>query len=124
MRKGKVDDTHGYNEITCCVIFDMKMDLTQKAKFLANGSKTESPFALTYSNAVSRYILQLALLITAKNDLDGMTCDIGNIYLNAPCKDKIWFKTGEECNEYQEKVMIMVRYLYGFKTSGASWISM
>ena len=95
VRKGKVDDMHGYREITCHVISEMKMDFTQRARFVANGSKTEAPVALTYSSVVSRYILQLALLITAKNDLDGMTCDIGNIYLNAPCKDKIWFKTGE-----------------------------
>ena len=49
-----------------------------------------------------------------------MACDIRNAYLNEPCKEKIWFKAGAECGEHQWKVMILVRALYGLKTSGAS----
>ena len=54
MLKGDVDDMHGYQEITCHVMLDVNMDFTWKAMFVANGSKTEAPVALTYSSVVSR----------------------------------------------------------------------
>jgi hypothetical protein len=53
-----------------------------------------------------------------------MSCDIGNAYLNAPCREKIWFKAGIECGEHKGKVMIVTRALYGLKSSGAAWRSM
>ena len=78
----------------------MKMDFTRNSIFVANGSNTEDPVALTYSIIVSRYIILLALLIAAMNDLDVMACEIGNAYLNTPYKEKIWFKTVAECGEH------------------------
>ena len=86
VRKGEVDDMHGYHEIICHVIFDVKMDFTRKDIFVGNGSNTEAPVALTYSSVVSRDIIQLELFIAALNDLGVM----------APCKEKIWFKAGVE----------------------------
>ena len=79
----------GFQEITCHLIFDVKMDFTRKARFVANGSKTEAPLSITYSSVVSRDSVRLAFLIAALNDLDIMSCDIGNAYLNAPCREKI-----------------------------------
>ena len=79
-----VYDMHGYQEIICHVIFDVKMDFTLKSRFFANGSKTDAPVALTYSRVVSRDIVQLAFLIAALNDLGVMACGIGNAYCNAP----------------------------------------
>jgi hypothetical protein len=52
-------------------------------------------------------------------------CDIGNAYLNAPCKEKIWFEAGIECGRNASgKAMILCRALYGLKSSGASWRQM
>ena len=104
----KVYDMHGYQQITCAIIFDVKMYVTWKGKFLANSSKTEAPVSLTYSSTVSRDSVRIELFIAEMNDLDVMACDIGNAYLNALCKENIWFKAGAECGEHQGKVMIMV----------------
>ena len=38
VRKVKVDDIQGYQDITCYVIFDVNMDFTRKARSVANGS--------------------------------------------------------------------------------------
>ena len=124
IRKGKVDDMRGYQEIKCNIIFDVKMDFTRKARYVAGGHMTEAPVAITYSSVVSRDSVRLAFLIAALNDLNVACCDIGNAYLNAPCKEKIWFVAGPECGEYNGKPMILVRALYGLKSSGASWRSM
>ena len=54
-----------------------------------------------------------------------MACDVGNAYLNAPCHEKIWFVAGlEHGSEKMGKVMVMVRALYGLKSSGAAWKTM
>ena len=91
---------------------------------VANGSTTEAPSSLTYSSVVTRDSVRIAFLIAELNDLDVMACDVGNAYLNAPCREKIWFVAGREHGERQGKVMVIVRALYGLKSSGASWRAM
>lgn len=59
------------------------------------------------------------------NDLDIMACDIGNAYLNAPCRDKVWFVAGPEFGSRRQGMVVkVVLALYGLKLSGASWRSM
>ena len=123
-RKGNVPELIGFQEIKCRVIFDIKIDFTRKARFVAGGHMTEAPTSLTYSSVVSRDSVKIAFLIGALNDLDIMACDIGNAYLNAPCREKIWFEAGPECGELNGKACKVVRALYGLKSSGASWRAM
>ena len=114
----------GFQEIKCHMIFDVKMDLTRKARFVAGGHLTETPASITYSSVVSRDSVRLAFLIAALNDLDVMACDVGNAYLNAPCREKVWFIAGPEFGSRQGTVVKVVRALYGLKSSGASWRAM
>jgi hypothetical protein len=114
----------GYTEIECHLIFDLKMDFRRKARFVTGGHMTDAPSSITYSSVVSRISVCLAFLIAALNNLDVMMCDIGNAYLNAPCREKIWFKGGREMGEDKAKVLELKRALYGLKSSGASWRSM
>ena len=46
------DKLRGYQRIRCHMIFDVKMDFTRKARFVAGGHTTETPTALTYSSVV------------------------------------------------------------------------
>ncbi len=124
VRSGEATGYIGYQEITCHLVFDVKMDFSRKARLVVNGAKTEAPAALTYSSVVSRDSVRLAFLIAELNDLDVMACDIGNAYLNAPCREKIWFKAGPEHGDKCGKVMVIVRALYGLKSSGAAWRTM
>ncbi|KAL7529743.1 hypothetical protein ACHAXR_003131, partial [Thalassiosira sp. AJA248-18] len=100
------------------------MDFTRKARFVAGGHTTDTPTSLTFSSVVSRDSVKIAFLIAALNEVDVMACDIGNAYLNAPCREKIWFEAGPECGEIQGKVCKLVRILYGLKSSGAAWRAM
>ena len=52
-----------------------------------------------------------------------MSCDLENAYLNAPCREKIWFEGGLECGEDRGKVCVVVRSLYGLKSAGAAFRS-
>ena len=74
-----------------------------------------------YSNAVSRDSVRLVFLVAALHKLDVLACDIGNAYLNAPCKEKIWFVSGREFDkESMGKVMKLVGALHGLKSSGVT----
>ena len=105
------------------------MDFTRKARFVAGGHTTDTPVGICYSSVVSiarsRDSVRIAFLVTALHDLDILATDIGNAYLNAPCREKIWFEAGIECGQScKGKVMKLVRALYGLKSSGASWMHM
>ena len=113
----------GFQEIACHMIFDVKMDLTRKARFVAGGHLTEPPASITYSSVVSRDSVRLAFLIAALNDLDIMACDVKNAYLNAACREKVWFVAGSEFGSRQGMIVKIVRALYGLKSSGAAWRS-
>ncbi len=103
----------GFQEIKCHMIFDVKMDLTRKARFVAGGHLTEPPASITYSSVVSRYSVRIAFLLAALNGLDILAYDIGNAYLNAPCREKVWFVAGPVFGSRQGTVIKIVRALYG-----------
>ena len=62
------------------------MDFSRKVWTVANGAMIEAPLSITYYSAVSRESVCLELLISVLNDMNIMACDVGNAYLNAPCR--------------------------------------
>jgi hypothetical protein len=121
--KGKVPQFIHFQEIGCHIVFDIKMDFTWKARFVAGRHTTTAPSSMTYLSVVSCDSVWLAFLIDALNDIDIMSCDLENTYLNAPCQEKIWFEGGIKCGEDQGKVCVVVCSLYGLKSAGAAFWS-
>jgi hypothetical protein len=80
VRAGKARDMIGFQEIGCHIVFDIKMDITRKVRFVASGHMTDTPAAMTYSSVVSRETVRLGFLIAALNGLDIMSCDLENAY--------------------------------------------
>ena len=109
----------GFQEIGCHLIFDVKMDFTRKARFVAGGHTTEALSSITYSSVVSRDSFRLAFTIAALNGVDDFSCDLENAYLNAMCRKNIWFEGRTECGEDKGKVLIFVRALYDLKSVGS-----
>ena len=120
---GDVKSLVGYQKIDCHMIFDIKMgeNFRRKARMVAGGHKTVTPSSLTYSSVVSRDSVRIALTIAALNGLDVLACDIQNAYLTAPCREKIWMVAGPEFGSDAGKTMVVVRALYGLKSSGAAF---
>ena len=60
------------------MIFYVKMgkNFRRKALFIADGHKTKTPVAMTYSAVVSRDLVWTALTIAALNDVDVLACHI------------------------------------------------
>jgi len=114
----------GFKFIRCHMIFNVKMDFTRKARFIAGGHMMDSPSSITYSSVESRDSIRLAFLNAALNDVNVLACDIGNAYLNATPREKVYTKAGLEFGaEMQGRNVLIVRALYGLKSSGAAWRS-
>lgn len=111
----------GFREITCHLVFDVKFTLDRKARYVAGGHRTEVPASMTYSSVVSRDSVRIMLLVAALNDLEMKMCDIGNAYLQAETREKLWFKAGAEWGDRKDCIVIVTRALYGLKSSGAEW---
>ena len=85
----------------------------------------EAPASITYSSVVSRDSVRLAFLFAALNDLlEIIACDLGNAYLNAPCRENVWFVAGPEFGSRQGPVVKVVTVLYARKSSGTAWREM
>lgn len=112
----------GYKWIKCHLIFDVKMDFTRKARFVAGGHMTNPPQEITYSSIVSRDSVRIAFLLVALNGVDLLATDIGNAYLNALPREKIYTTASPEFGaELQGRHVLIVQALYGLKSSGAAW---
>mmetsp|Transcript_25131 Transcript_25131/g.35990 ORF Transcript_25131/g.35990 Transcript_25131/m.35990 type:complete len:379 (-) Transcript_25131:1183-2319(-) len=114
----------GYQFIPHNIIFEIKMDFTRKARLVAGGHKTAPPTELTYSSVVSRESVRIGFVLAQLNEVDIMAAEVGNAYLNAKTKEKVYIITGPEFGAVdQGKVVVIVRALYGLKLSGVMWRS-
>ena len=111
----------GHTEITCHLIFDDKMDLTRKARYVAGVHLTDTPPSMTYASVVGRETVRIAFLVAALNDLNIFSGNIQNAYLNAETKEKIFFYAGDEWRSNRGRILVIRRALYGLKFSALMW---
>ena len=113
----------GYEKIRCHMVFDIKIgDLTRKARFCANGNETDPPKESTFSTVVSQDTVRLFFLLAALNDLNVLSADIQNAYLNAPVRERLYTIAGKEFGLANEgRPVLIVRALYGLRSSGKSF---
>jgi hypothetical protein len=107
------------------MIFDVRMeDFRRNAWFVAGGHTTDTPHAMTYASVVSSESVRVALNLEALNDLNDLDvkmADIENSYLTASLTDKVWTVLGPEFGDDNGKRALIVRSLYGLKSSGAAF---
>jgi hypothetical protein len=104
----------GYLKVDCHMVFDVKMTLERKARYVAGGHQTEPSKDITFASVVSRDSIWIAFLIAALNDLEILSVDISRAFLNAPCGEKVYTIAGKEFGPDKEGqlVLIQVRTLW------------
>ena len=90
MSKGKIRP--GYEHANVHMIFDIEMDgkFTRKSILVTDSHTKAPPSSITYSIVLSRESVGIVFLLASLNDLEIFPCDIGNAYLNAKCRNKLW----------------------------------
>ena len=116
-----VSPPSGYQFIKCHMIFDVKPDLTRKARFVAGGHMMRTPSLITYSSVVARDSIRILFVLAALNNLQILCTDIQGAYLYAKPREHAYFIAGDEFGPNKGCVIVIVRALYGMKSSGAAF---
>ena len=90
------------------MIFTVKHDGQHKARFVAGGHLTQPAIESVHSGIVFIHSIHLILLIAKLNDLEIYQADVGNAYLEAYTKEKIYFITGKEFLLSEWKVIYLL----------------
>ena len=111
----------GYKKIRVHLVFDVKHDGRHKVRCVADGHLTEIPLDSVYSGVVSLRGLRIMLFLAELNDLEVWATDIGNAYLEAQTKEKIYIIAGSEFGSRQGHILLIKKALYGLRSSGKRW---
>ena len=78
----------GYSKLSVHLVFDIKLDLTRKARLIADGHLTPDPIDSTYAGDISRETVRIALTYSALLGVDICAADIMNAFVQAPNTEK------------------------------------
>ena len=110
-----------YKKITVHLVYACKHDGRRKARLVAGGHLTATPIDSVYSSVVSLRGIRMLTFIAELNDLDLWVTDIGNAYLESYTKEKVYITAGPEFGDRAGHTLIIVKALYGLKSSGLRW---
>ena len=110
-----------HQKIRVHFVFDVNHCGKFKARLVADGHLTKEPNETVYSGVVSLRILRLAMFLAELNDLQLCGVDIGNAYLQALTKEKLYIVAGPEFEELQGHVLVVYKALYGTRSGRACW---
>ena len=111
----------GYEKIRVHFVFDVKHCGKFKARLVADGHLTKESMETVYSGIVSLRNLRLAIFLAELNNLELWGADVGNAYLQALAKEKLYIVGGPEFEELQGHILDMYKALYGTRSGGACW---
>jgi hypothetical protein len=111
----------GYTKIRVHLVYDVKQDGRRKARLVAGGHLTGPNTDTYYSSVVSLRAMRILVFLSELNDLKLCAGDVGNAYLEAYTNEKVCFVAGREFENYAQHghLLVIVKALYGLKTSGA-----
>ena len=110
-----------YKKITVHLIYAVKHDGRHKARLVAGGHLTETPIDSVYSSVISLRGIRLMAFLAELNNLEFWSTDIGNAYLESYTQEKVYIRAGPEFGEQEGHILVIVKALYGLKSSGLRW---
>ena len=105
------------------MIFDVKTDLRRKARLVAGGHLVELFDTEVYSSTVRGISVKLLHVIAHQNKLKALCGDVGNAFVTAYTKEKVYCKAGPEFGKNEGKIIIIKKALYGLASSSACFHS-
>jgi hypothetical protein len=101
------------------MVFAVKHDGRRKARCVARGDRTPDIRESSYSGVVALRSLIIVIMLGELNGLKHMAGDVGNAYLEAETREKVYIIAGPEFGEDEGCTMVIFKALYGLHTSGA-----
>ena len=112
----------GYKRIPYHLVFDVKFDGRCKTRLVAGGHRAP-PMSKedSHSPVVGMDTVRLGFMIAALNKLLACAGDVGNAYLNARTKERVYIIAGPEFGDLEGRILLIIGALYGLQTSGAQF---
>jgi Reverse transcriptase (RNA-dependent DNA polymerase) len=107
----------GHKKIQCHMIHDGR----HKARLVAGGHLTDPNTESVYSGVVSLRGIRLVVFLAELNSLDLWGAEIGNAYLEAKTKEKVYISGGPEFGLLEGHTLLVDKALYGLRSSGLCW---
>ena len=112
----------GYTFVPLHITFDVKFDLRRKARMVAGGNFTDPGYEDVFSGVVSIDSVRIGFFLADLNNLEKCAADVGNAFLHGTTRELIYCIAGPEFGEEWEGcVLLVVKSLYGLRTSAARW---
>ena len=111
----------GYKKIRCHMIYDVKHDGRHKSRLVAGGHLTDLNIDSVYSGVVSLRGIRLITFLSQLNLLELWGTDVGNAYLEATTKEKVYIIGGPEFGALEGHTLVIYKALYGLRSSGLCW---
>ncbi len=112
----------GYTLASGHLVFDIRMTMVRRARWVKDGHKTPEPDLCTYAGVVSRETVRIAFTYAALNGLPICAADVQNAYLQALSYEKHYIVCGPEFGlESVGRIALIIRALYGGKSAGADY---
>ena len=99
------------------MVYDVKICGRKKARFVCNGSRVDPKGLSTRATVVKGVSVRLLDIIADHLDLSVLTGDIGNAFIQAHTKEKVWTSCGPEFGDRMGSKAVIIRALYGLTTS-------
>lgn len=105
------------------MIFTVKQDLRHKARLVAGGHLIDVLDNEVYASTVKGISVKLLHVIAHDQKLEPLCGDIGNAFVTAYTKEKVYCIAGPEFGEKQGMIVVIRKALYGLATSAAAFRS-
>ena len=110
-----------YKKIQVHFVFAVKHDGRHKARLVAGGHLTDVPIDSVYSGVVSLRTLRMVIFLAELNGLEVYSADVGNAYLEATTREKVYIIGGAGFGELEGHTLVIYKALYGLRSSGLRW---
>ena len=103
------------------MIFDVKHDFRHKARLVVGGHVVENRGAATYASVVKTTSVRILDVIAHRDGLEQLCGDVGNAFVNASTKEKVYCRAGEEFGDRHGSIVVIKKALYGLASSANMW---
>lgn len=110
-----------YKKIRVHLIFAVKHDGRHKARLVAGGHLTDTPIDSVYSSVVSLRGIRIITFLAELNGCESWSTDVSCAYLESYTQERVYIVAGPEFGDREGHTLIIVRALYGLRSSGLRW---
>ena len=99
------------------MIYDVKQDGHHKARLVVVGHLVDPRGISTRSTIVKGVSVCLLDVIAHHDNLKVLCCDVGKVFVAAPCLEKVYSRAGPEFGDRHNSIMVLTKALYGLWSS-------